>query len=182
MLSEAQAWRMLEEADLLVSSEEVDGAIRRIGAELTARFRHRHPLLLCVMNGAVYFCGQLLPLLRFPLHLDYVHASRYGSGIEGQEIVWRAHPPDSVKGREVIVLDDILDLGETLAAIKTRVLELGATHCHVAVLTEKRKSGPKPVKADFLGVEVPDRFVFGCGLDAYGSWRNLPAIYALKGA
>jgi len=182
MLTGAQAWQMLEEADLLVSSEEVSGAIRRIADELTARFRDRYPLLLCVMNGAVYFCGQLLPLLRFPLHLDYVHASRYGSGIEGQQIVWRAHPPDSVKGREVIVLDDILDLGETLAAIKTRVLELGATACHVAVLTEKRKPGPKPITADFLGVEVPDRFVFGCGLDAYGSWRNLPAIYALKGA
>jgi len=182
MLTGAQAWQMLEEADLLVSGEEVERAIRRIAGELTASFRDRYPLLLCVMNGAVYFCGQLLPLLRFPLHLDYVHASRYGSGIEGQQIVWRAHPPDSVKGREVIVVDDILDLGETLAAIKTRVLELGATGCHIAVLTEKRKPGPKPVAADFLGLEIPDRFVFGCGLDAYGSWRNLPAIYALKGA
>jgi hypoxanthine phosphoribosyltransferase len=96
--------------------------------------------------------------------------------------VWRAHPPDDVKGREVIVIDDILDVGETLAAIKTRVLELGATSCHIAVLTDKKKPGPKPVAADFVGVEIADRFVFGCGLDAYGSWRNLPAIYAIKGA
>ncbi len=182
MLTEAQAWRALEEADLLVSSEEVDRAIARIAGEITARFRNRYPMLLCVMNGAVFFCGQLLPLLRFPLHLDYVHASRYGSEIEGQRLVWRAHPPDTVKGREVIVLDDILDFGETLAAIKTRVLELGATSCHIAVLTDKKKPGPKPVSADFVGLEIPDRFVFGCGLDAYGSWRNLPAIYALKGA
>lgn len=182
MLTEAQAWRTLEEADLLVSSEDVDRAIQRIADEITARFRNRYPMLLCVMNGAVFFCGKLLPLLRFPLHLDYVHASRYGSEIEGQRLVWRAHPPDSVKGREVIVLDDILDLGETLAAIKTRVLELGASACHIAVLTDKKKPGPKPVAADFVGIEVADRFVFGCGLDAYGSWRNLPAIYALKGA
>jgi hypoxanthine phosphoribosyltransferase len=182
MLTEAQAWQMLEEADLLVSSDEVDRAIDRIAGEITARFRNRYPLLLCVMNGAVFFCGKLLPLLRFPLNLDYVHASRYGSEIEGQRLVWRAHPPDSVKGREVIVLDDVLDVGETLAAIRSRVLELGATACHIAVLTDKTKPGPKPVVADFVGLTLPDRFIFGCGLDAYGVWRNLPAVYALKGA
>ena len=181
MLTEAQAWRMLEEAELVVSSEEVELAIARIAEAITQRFRNRYPLLLCVMNGAVFFCGRLLPLLRFPLHFDYVHASRYGSEIEGQRLVWRAHPPESVKGREVILLDDILDIGETLAAIKARVLELGAAACHIAVLTTKQKPGPKPVSADFVGLEIPDRFVFGCGLDAYGSWRNLPAIYALKG-
>jgi hypoxanthine phosphoribosyltransferase len=182
MLTAAQAWRMLEEADLLVPGDAVERAIERIAGQITERFRDRYPLLLCVMNGAVFFCGKLLPLLRFPLHLDYVHASRYGSEIEGQRLVWRAHPPDDVKGREVIVIDDILDVGETLAAIKTRVLELGATSCHIAVLTDKKKPGPKPVAADFVGVEIADRFVFGCGLDAYGSWRNLPAIYAIKGA
>jgi hypoxanthine phosphoribosyltransferase len=182
MLTAEQAWKALEEANLLVTSEEVDRAIERIAAGITARFHDRYPMLLCVMNGAVFFCGKLLPLLRFPLHLDYVHASRYGSEIEGQRLVWRAHPPDTVKGREIIVVDDILDVGETLAAIKTRVLELGATACHIAVLTDKKKTGPKPVSADFVGIEIEDRFVFGCGLDAYGSWRNLPAIYALKGA
>lgn len=182
MLTAEQAWKALEEADLLVPSGEVDRAIERIAGEITARFHDRYPMLLCVMNGAVFFCGKLLPLLRFPLHLDYVHASRYGSEIEGQRLVWRAHPPDTVKGREIIVVDDILDVGETLAAIKTRVLELGATACHIAVLTDKKKSTPKPVAADFVGIEIADRFVFGCGLDAYGSWRNLPAIYALKGA
>jgi hypoxanthine phosphoribosyltransferase len=182
MLTAEQAWKALEEADLIVPSEEVDRAIERIAAEITGRFRDRYPMLLCVMNGAVFFCGKLLPLLHFPLHLDYVHASRYGSEIEGQRLIWRAHPPDTVKGREIIVVDDILDVGETLAAIKTRVLELGATACHIAVLTDKKKTVPKPVSADFVGIEVVDRFVFGCGLDAYGSWRNLPAIYALKGA
>ncbi|MCL4798268.1 MAG: hypoxanthine-guanine phosphoribosyltransferase [Burkholderiales bacterium] len=175
-----QAWRMLEEADLLVPAEAVEAAIARLAGEITDAFRDRYPVLLCVMNGAVFFCGQLLPRLRFPLHLDYVHATRYGKETRGQELVWHAHPPDAVKGRAVLVLDDILDLGETLAAIKRRVLELGADSCHVAVLTDKRKRAPKPVKADFVGVEVEDRFVFGCGLDAHGLWRNLPAIYAMR--
>src|SRR5690606_19796016 len=125
-------------------------------------------------------CGKLLPLLRFPLTLDYVHASRYGDGIDGREIHWKVEPPPHVKDRAVLVLDDILDEGATLAAIKERVLAKGALSCDIAVLTEKRTGRPKPVHADFIGLEVPDRFVFGCGLDAYGLWRNLPAVYALK--
>jgi hypoxanthine phosphoribosyltransferase len=182
MLTADEAWRMLEEADLLVPSEAVERAIERLAGEITAVLRDRYPLLLCVMNGAVFFCGKLLPLLRFPLHLDHVHATRYGEETQGRQLFWRAPPPDAVKGRTVLVVDDILDEGETLAAIKRRVLELGAESCQVAVLADKRKGAPKPVRADFVGLEIEDRFVFGCGLDAHGSWRNLPAIYALKGS
>lgn len=171
---------MLETADQVASEEEVERGIRDVAAQITAGFRDRYPLLLCVMNGAVFFCGRLLPLLRFPLHLDYVHASRYGDEVAGRGLRWRAEPRESVKGRAVIIVDDILDVGETLAAIKAKVLSLGADSCHVAVLADKVTGKKKPVTADFVGVHVPDRFVFGCGLDAYGSWRNLPAIYALK--
>lgn len=172
---------MLEEADLLVPTAVVEAAIARLADEISAALHDRFPLLLCVMNGAVFLCGHLLPRLRFPLHLAYVHATRYGKETRGQEVVWHAQPPDAVRGRAVLVLDDILDLGETLAAIKQRVLELGAETCHVAVLADKRKQAPKPLKADFVGLEVEDRFVFGCGLDAHGLWRNLPAIYAMRG-
>ena len=179
-LSAAEAWRMLETADEVASEAEVERGIREVAAQITAGFRDRYPLLLCVMNGAVYFCGRLLPLLRFPLHLDYVHASRYGDEVAGTGLRWRAEPRESVKGRAVIIVDDILDVGETLAAIKAKVLELGAASCHVAVLADKTTGKAKPVTADFVGVRVPDRFVFGCGLDAYGSWRNLPSIYALE--
>ena len=179
-LSAAQAWRMLETADPVASEDEVERGIRNVAAQITAAFSERYPLLLCVMNGAVFFCGKLLPLLPFPLHLDYVHASRYGDDVAGTGLRWRAEPRESVKGRAVIIVDDILDVGETLAAIKAKVLQLGATSCHVAVLADKATGKKKPVTADFVGVSVPDRFVFGCGLDAYGSWRNLPAIYALK--
>ena len=171
---------MLDEAELVCPAAEVDAAIERLAREITARFRDAYPLVLCVMNGALFFCGKLLPLLRFPLHLDYVHASRYGADIDGRAVRWKVEPGDMVKGRAVLVVDDILDAGDTLAAIKSRVLERGAGSCHVAVLTDKLTGKPKPVTPDFVGLHIPDRFVFGCGLDAYGSWRNLPAIYALK--
>jgi hypoxanthine phosphoribosyltransferase len=180
MLTAAQAWKMLDEAELVCPAEEVDRAIDRLAIEITTRFRDAYPLVLCVMNGALFFCGKLLPLLRFPLHLDYVHASRYGAEIDGRTVRWKVEPGELVKGRAVLVVDDILDAGDTLAAIKAKVVERGAASCHVAVLTDKLTGRPKPIEPDFVGLRIPDRFVFGCGLDAYGSWRNLPAIYALK--
>src|SRR3989304_6305305 len=98
MLTAEQAWLMLEEAALLVPSELVERAIERVAGEITAEFRDRYPLLLCVMNGAVFFCGKLLPLLHFPLHFDYVHASRYGEATQGRQVLWRGRPPPPPHG------------------------------------------------------------------------------------
>jgi hypoxanthine phosphoribosyltransferase len=134
-----------------------------------------------VMGGGVFFAGQILPLLRFPLDLDYIHASRYGDSTVGADVGWRVAPPAEVRGRTVLVLDDILDGGNTMSAIRDRILDLGAAGFHCAVLTEKEIRQSKPIKADFVGIRLPNRFVFGCGMDARGYWRNLPAIYALKG-
>jgi hypoxanthine phosphoribosyltransferase len=132
------------------------------------------------MGGAVVFAGQLLPKLVFPLDFDYVQASRYGDAIRGGQIMWKVPPPANVKGRVVLVLDDILDEGITLAEIRRCVMELGAAECYSAVFVNKLIGRSKPVQADFVGLEVPDRYVFGFGMDVRGAWRNLPAIYALK--
>ena len=174
------AWKVLEEADLLCDAQTVNDALRRIGREITERLRDSNPLVLVVMRGGVLFAGQLLPLLRFPLDLDYVHATRYHDTTTGGTLEWRIHPPEAVKGRNVLVLDDILDAGDTLAAIRERVAAMGARSCWVAVLTEKKSGRRKNSAADFVGLELPDRYVFGCGLDVEGAWRNLPEIYALR--
>ena len=121
-------------------------------------------------------------LLRFPIDFDYVHASRYGSATRGAGIEWRVSPSGLAKGRHVLVLDDILDHGETMAAIRDRLLELGALSVQCAVLVEKKLEIAKPIHADFVGLSIPDRFVFGCGMDAKGYWRNLPEIRAMKNA
>ncbi len=176
------AWKLLEEADLIASAEQVEQAIVSVAAAIGARYAEQFPLVLCVMNGGVFFCGKLLAKLAFPLTLDYVHASRYGEGLTGRDIVWRMLPSDNVAGRHVIIVDDILDAGVTLGAIRDKVLEKGALSVSLAVLAEKHLNREKPVAPDFLGITLPDRFVFGCGLDAGGFWRNLPAIYAMKGA
>jgi hypoxanthine phosphoribosyltransferase len=174
------AWRFLENSDPVASAEQVQAALQRVAGEITARLSKSYPLVLVVMGGAVIFAGQILPLLRFPIDLDYIHASRYGAATRGADVDWRVKPPASVRGRAVLVLDDILDGGQTMDAIRSRLLELGAASFHCAVLVEKKLNVKKPIHADFVGLEIEDRFVFGYGMDAKGYWRNLPEIRAMK--
>ena len=171
---------MLETADLLCSAAAVSAAVSRMAREITAALAGSFPLVLCVMRGAVVFAGQLLPQLKFPLEFDYLDLRRYGDTIRGGEIKWRAMPGTAVAGRTVLVLDDILDHGSTLVAVREKLLAAGASRVYYAVLTEKDIGLAKPVQADFVGLRLPDRYVFGCGMDVGGAWRNLPEIYALK--
>lgn len=174
-----EVWRVLESAEMVCSAEEVSSALRRMAAEISAEIGGRMPLVLTVMGGAVVFTGQLLPLLRFPLEFDYVHLTRYRGTTRGGTIEWKVEPRELLAERVVLVLDDILDEGHTLAAIRTRILELGAAAFYSAVMADKDIGRPKPIRADFVGVTVPNRYVFGFGMDVENAWRNLPAIYAI---
>ena len=170
----------LEQAVLIHSAQAVEAAIVQLASQISASLSDSNPIVLCVMGGAVVFAGQLLPKLNFPLAFDYVQVSRYHNQTQGQQLVWKVMPGDNVRDRTVLVLDDILDEGHTLAAIKQECLEQGAKSVVIAVLAEKELDNAKPVAADFVGLKVPNRYVFGCGMDVFGWWRNLPAIYALK--
>ena len=182
MMPPQQAWSVLDSADLLCSEAQVRAAIVRMADAITEELEARYPLVLAVMGGSVFFAGNLLPLLRFPLEFDYIHASRYGDATTGGRIVWKVEPGDNVRGRAVLVLDDILDGGQTLAAIRERIMAGGASAFYCAVLTEKDLGARKPIEANFVGLRLPNRYVFGCGMDVSGAWRNLPAIYAVKGS
>jgi hypoxanthine phosphoribosyltransferase len=177
-----QARHVLDEADLVHDAGAVRGAIRAMADEITRALGERNPLIVVVMHGGVYLAGQILPLLGFPLGLDYVHVTRYGPSTSGGALTWKALPSESVRGRAVLVLDDILDAGHTLAAVRERLLAEDAASVHCAVLTEKETGRPKPLEPDFVGLKVPNRYVFGCGMDVSGAWRNLPAIYSMKEA
>jgi hypoxanthine phosphoribosyltransferase len=131
------------------------------------------------MNGGQIFAGQLLPRLEFELECSYVHVRRYGNETSGGELVWIAGPHEPVRGRTLLLLDDILDEGRTLATIRMRLLEQGAEDVRVAAFALKERGVPAAIEADFIGVRVPDRFVFGFGMDVAGAWRNLPSIRAL---
>jgi hypoxanthine phosphoribosyltransferase len=178
-LDPEHALRILERAERVCSAAEVAAAIERLAGEISAALSGAFPLVLCVMRGGAIFAGKLLPRLRFPLEFDYLDVRRYGVELRGGRICWRASPETPVAGRVVLVLDDILDEGETLAAVRERLLAEGASRVVLAVLAEKRTGRPKALAADHVGVQVPDRYVFGCGMDVRGLWRNLPEIYAL---
>ncbi|MBZ4201237.1 MAG: hypoxanthine-guanine phosphoribosyltransferase [Methylotenera sp.] len=179
-MSHANPNALLADAELIHSAQTVDAAIARLAQDLTVALADTSPVVMCVMSGGLFFAGQVLARLHFPLHLDYVHASRYQNNTAGQTLTWQAQPKLDLSDRTVLLLDDILDEGITLSAIKAHCLDLGAKQVLTAVLVEKILPHSKPIQADFIGLTVPNRYVFGCGMDAYGWWRNLPAIYALK--
>jgi len=181
MLTAGEAQRIYDEADLVVSAQDAADAVRRIAGEITAAMSDTHPLVLSIMSGAVILTGQLLPLLNFPLEFDYLHVTRYDDTTTGGELSWIVAPRAVIAGRSVLLVDDILDEGITLAAVKRRLLEQGARDCRIAVFADKQLGRAKPVAADFVGVRLPNRYVFGFGMDVKGAWRNLPAVYAVKG-
>ncbi|MDZ4142112.1 MAG: hypoxanthine-guanine phosphoribosyltransferase [Methylotenera sp.] len=171
--------QLLEQARLIHSSDAVVATIVRLSQEITDSLQDDCPVVVCVMGGGIVFAGQLLTQLNFPLEVDYVHASRYQNKTVGKTLIWQSLPKLDLTNRTVLLVDDILDEGITLLAIKEKCLELGAKNVLSAVLIEKKLPHSKPIAADFVGLEVPNYYVFGYGMDAYGWWRNLPAIYAL---
>ncbi len=180
MLTPEKAKEVLRGADLICDEASVQAALERLAAEISQRLGHCNPLLLSVMSGAVVFSGQLLTRLHFPLDFDYLHVTRYGDRTVGGGLQWKVFPQTPMTGRVVLVLDDVFDEGHTMAAIRQRVMEAGAAQFFCAVFADKKIGRTKPLQADFVGMELPDRYIFGYGLDVKGAWRNLPAIYALK--
>ncbi|MET0547962.1 MAG: hypoxanthine-guanine phosphoribosyltransferase [Xanthomonas sp.] len=174
----------LAQADLLVDRTRIDQAIAQIADAIAADYRGETPVYLTIMHGALPFAGQLALELGSrgqDLQLDYLHATRYRGETVGGELVWKHRPATALYGRRVLLLDDILDEGLTLKAVREWCLEQGATDVRIAALTVKRHDRCVPgVSADYVGVEVPDRYVFGFGMDVNEALRNLPAIYAMK--
>ncbi|CAM2149668.1 hypoxanthine phosphoribosyltransferase [Pararobbsia alpina] len=178
-MNREEALELFKTSEEIVSATDVEASIRRMATEIRAELGDSFPLLLSVMGGAAVFTGMLLPHLDFPLEFDYVHLTRYHNTTQGGDMHWRVAPGESVKDRTVLVIDDILDEGQTMAAIRDRIVAMGAKTFKSAVLCEKMIPQSKPLRPDFCGFEVPDRYVFGCGMDVKGYWRNLPAIRAL---
>jgi hypoxanthine phosphoribosyltransferase len=181
-----RARALLANAEEIVSADKVQAAVRNVAEVLNQRFDNdetgEFPLVLGVMGGAVVFTGNLLPQLTFPLEFDYIHVTRYGDLDRGGEVVWKVIPRQDVKGRTIIIVDDILDEGETLAHVKQRLLDMGAAEVILAVFADKELGKVKPVQADIVGLTVPNQFVVGFGMDAHGYWRNLPGLWVIRDA
>ncbi|MBU2707526.1 hypoxanthine-guanine phosphoribosyltransferase [Zooshikella marina] len=170
------------EADCLYTEAEVEAAIERMGQAITAELANSNPLVYCIMNGGLVVSGKLLTKLNFPLEVDYIHATRYRNETTGGELDWKVHPSTSMQDRTVLILDDILDEGHTLAAIVEFCKAQGAKAVQTAVLVEKKHDRKAvELESDFIGLQIEDRYIFGYGMDYKSYWRNAPGIFALKG-
>jgi hypoxanthine phosphoribosyltransferase len=164
-------------AECLVTSEAMSQAIGRMAGEISARLAGTDPLVLCVATGGIIAAGLILPRLSFQLRFDYVHATRYRGNTRGGDLHWRYRPSDVIRGEQVLLIDDILDEGITLEAIVRACREDGAAGVHTAVLVEKLR--PHRCEADFVGIRVPDRYLYGYGLDYRGYFRNVAGVFAV---
>ncbi|MBS3934761.1 MAG: hypoxanthine-guanine phosphoribosyltransferase [Sulfuritalea sp.] len=174
--------RVRSGADCVASPATVDAAFDRMAREIAQRLAHANPLIYAVMNGGLIVAGRLVPKLDFPLELAYLHATRYGHALSGARLDWCIRPTQNLTGRTVLIVDDVLDEGHTLEAICQSIRSEGAAEALTAVLvhkTHERKAAPG-MRADFTGIDAPDRFLFGCGMDYKGYWRNAAGIYAVR--
>jgi len=175
----------LANSDLLIDRATLEQAIKRMAAPIRADYGDDDvPVYLTIMHGGLPFAAQLameVGALGLDLEFDYLHATRYRGATSGGELTWKHRPATPLQGRRVLLADDILDEGHTLAAIRAWCLEQGAKDVRIAALAVKVHDRCVPgLHADYVGVEVPDRYVFGYGMDYHEQGRNLPAIYALK--
>ena len=171
----------LAHADLLHDRAELDAVIAGMGRRIDAALAGQRAVFLTVMNGALIFAGQLALSIGTDLEFDYVHATRYRGDTTGHELHWLREPQVSLTDRIVLLVDDILDEGHTLKAVREDCYRRGARQVLIVSLCTKRHDRlVEGIAADFNGIELPDRYVFGFGMDYHEQGRNLPAIYALR--
>jgi len=167
-------------AELLYSEIQVEKAIDSMAEKINLMLAETNPVFLCVMNGGIVTSGKLLTRLNFPLTIDAINASRYRNTTTGKGIKWLHKPETDLKNRTVLIVDDILDEGITLDAIHQFCEQQGAISIYSAVLVDKNLGKPKPRHADFVGLQVINRYLFGYGMDYKGYLRNAPGIFACK--
>lgn len=180
-----EAQQVLNNADLIYSADQISVALDALAEKITAQVASCSTedlpvIVVSIMNGGLVLSGHLLTRLKFPLQVDFIHATRYRNQTSGGELEWKVEPHQSIENRTLIILDDILDEGYTLDAIKDYCYQKGAANVISAVLVEKKHERRKAgVSCDFIGLEVEDRYVFGFGMDYKGYHRNLDGIYAV---
>jgi hypoxanthine phosphoribosyltransferase len=179
-VSPSEAEAVLRAAECLHDAHAVRRAYDRMASEITAELTGKNPLVLCVMIGGLVPTAAIVERLAFPFELDYLHATRYRGATTGGGLLWKRQHEKLVTGRHVLVIDDILDEGHTLVAIRKALEAFRPASLRIAVLAEKIHDRRAPgADAEFIGLKVDDRYVFGCGMDYKEYWRQLPAIYAV---
>ena len=166
-------------AELLYSAEKVEASLDRMASEIAVRLAGSTPVILCVMVGGLVTCGKLLTRLHFPLQVGYIHVSRYRNQTSGGDIAWLGKKPDNIAGRNILIVDDVLDQGYTMQAIVNFCHQSEAARVLTSVLLDKTIAREEVISPDFTGFRIADRYVFGYGMDYKSFLRNAPGIYAV---
>ena len=172
---------IMDKAECLYDMQAIEKALDEMAISITQKLQHSNPLVLSVMIGALIPAGYLLPRLKFPLEVDYIHATRYRSTTRGGDLHWLVEPRQSLKNRSVLIVDDVMDGGLTLAAIIDYCKQAGAKEVYTAVMVNKIRQREEGVhfEPDFIGLNAENRYLFGFGLDYQEYLRNAPGIYAV---
>jgi len=179
-ITDQEAHQVLQNADCCYTKAQIEAAIDRMAAAITSDLGGKNPLLLCVMTGGLIITGDLLLRLDFPLQYDYIHATRYAGKTRGSTLNWVSKPHIPLMGRHVLIIDDILDEGITLKELLAYCEQEQASSVRTAVLVNKIHDRKDIDRADYVGLSVEDRYVFGYGMDYKGYLRNVPGIYAVN--
>jgi len=172
-------WRH-EVERILITDKMLATRIATLSREIERDFRGREMVVVALLNGTVMFIGDLIRQLSQPLRLDFMGVSSYGKGTESGDLVFTKELRLDVRGRDVLLVDDILDTGKTLRRVLEKLCLLGPRRIRTCVLLDKPSRRVEKVKADFVGFEIPDMFVVGYGLDYAEKYRNLPFVGVLK--
>ncbi|MGR8918059.1 MAG: hypoxanthine-guanine phosphoribosyltransferase [Gammaproteobacteria bacterium] len=179
----AEIEQVRRNAECLATPDVIEAACDRMANAITEKLSQTNPILLGVMNGGVVPLAMLLTRLEFPLQVDYTQLTRYGMRTSGGELRWVRRPPDSVRDRTVLIVDDLLDHGITLAAIADACRDLGAAEVLTAVLVTKQLSDRAGLAhTDFSALSLPDEYIFGYGMDYKSYLRNARGIFAVRGS
>jgi hypoxanthine phosphoribosyltransferase len=180
-ISNQEIEKTLRNSECLISSIEVAAAYERLAAQLNLHYVGLNPIVMVVMNGGLIPAGQLLTHLTFYHRMHYIHASRYRDNEGTSELDWKFKPDVSIEGEHVLLIDDIFDEGITLKAIVEELGKEKPLSIESCVLLNKQHDRKVAgFDVDFVGIDVADRYVYGCGMDFHGYLRHLPGIYAIK--
>jgi len=176
------SWKnVLDQAECLATRSQVNAAIEKLAAQIASDYYEKNPIILCVMNGGLYITAALTERLDIPLRLDYIHASRYRGETQGKDLQWFKMPAFNLANEHVLVVDDVYDNGITLLEIEKELSKQNPASLKSLVLVNKlHQYKPPGFQVTYVGMELDNKYLFGCGMDYYGHWRHLPQIFAIN--
>ena len=171
----------VDEKEILISEKEIQEKVKELGQQISQDYAGKRPLLVCVLKGAVIFLADFIRSLDFPMEIDFMATSSYGSSTKSSGVVRILKDLETpVEDRHIIIVEDIIDTGLTLKYLAENIVSRGPASLKIVTLLDKPSRRKVDIEAHYTGFKIPDKFVVGYGLDFNEDYRQLPAVYVLK--